>query len=295
MNNIFRMSHSGEGIELDSDGDNILVKKWEPYTEQGSPRLIKQIAKQKYHSFLYESNFDRIKTPEILDEKYLSHKYEVGMKFIDGNDCVDYIAQSDKDELEMLGKSIVDILDLYENKSTYGTVSKDRFMDKFMSTITRCNQTTYEFKEQVISFAETYLDKDSVKIPLGICHGDLTLANLIFWDDKIYVVDFLDNFVETILQDAAKIRQDTNHCWSIHKCRQKGNFSHNEKELREKYSVVDDVIVDYLSQFNWYNEYYHFMQVLNLLRIVPYTESEDTMNYLRSEINKVIAENRMKE
>jgi thiamine kinase-like enzyme len=54
--------------------------------------------------------------------------------------------------------------------------------------------------------------------PIGPCHGDLTLSNLILDPVAgITLIDFLDTFLESPLQDVAKLKQDFVYGWSFRK------------------------------------------------------------------------------
>ena len=42
---------------------------------------------------------------------------------------------------------------------------------------------------------------DKIELPEGFCHGDLTLSNLLFNNDDIVIIDFLDTFLDSTIQD----------------------------------------------------------------------------------------------
>lgn len=296
----FRMSHSGEGIDLIvnntySTDDSLFIKKWESFDKRRGPRLIKQITKQRYQKNLLEKE-DGVSVPSVIDETYGGSDYEVFMEYIHGKDCVAYFDDEEvrQEKVQKVAKSIKRVFNTYLTNCVEGEVHKQRFINKFKSTLGRFD-TDYDFAEMTLSFAERNLPV-TINLPLGICHGDFTLANMIFPKDEsndIYIVDFLDNFIETPLQDAAKIRQDTKHHWSVHKYEQAEEEDiENIDTVKECFTELDKEVDEYLSQLLWYKKYYSVMQTLNLLRILPYTEDKTTKKYLKSEITNIITEAR---
>ena len=55
---------------------------------------------------------------------------------------------------------------------------------------------------------------NTIEMPVGVCHGDLTFSNILFNGNNYYLIDFLDSFIEAPLLDIVKIRQDSAHLWS---------------------------------------------------------------------------------
>ena len=53
-----------------------------------------------------------------------------------------------------------------------------------------------------------------ISIPVGDCHGDLTMSNIIFWVGKYISYRFLPSFIETPLWDVVKLEQDLIMGWS---------------------------------------------------------------------------------
>jgi serine/threonine protein kinase len=69
--------------------------------------------------------------------------------------------------------------------------------------------------EAVVSYHENR--NGDVQIPIGQCHGDLTLLNILVdsYNRKMCLLDFLDCFVESLLQDIAKLLQEFKHYWLL--------------------------------------------------------------------------------
>ena len=136
----------------------------------------------------------------------------------------------------------------------------------------------FENLEQDISQLEKILI-----LPLGRCHGDLTLSNVLFLENKIVLIDFLDSFIETPLQDIVKLRQDTKHKWSLNLYKN----SYDKTKINIILDILDKKVEQYLKTFDFYKSYYTFFQKINLFRIMPYVKNKKIMSYLIKEILKL--------
>ena len=124
--------------------------------------------------------------------------------------------------------------------------------------------------------------ENDLLIPVGVCHGDLTFSNILMKDNKIILIDFLDSYLETPLQDIVKIRQDTAHFWSlkvidkkIDKIKIKIILEYIDRKITKHYQGKD------------FMQYYNIFQVINLLRILPYTQDKELLKVLKNEISRI--------
>ena len=115
---------------------------------------------------------------------------------------------------------------------------------------------------------------ESIKVKVGLCHGDMTLSNMIFSED-IYLIDFLDSYIESPTIDIVKLRQDTHLHWSL-------NMVNNIVDLTKiklGLNYIDEWLIE-----TYRVENYEILQIINLLRIYPYTTSDDIKIYLEKNI-----------
>lgn len=135
----------------------------------------------------------------------------------------------------------------------------------------------------------SYLDRifysleSTLRIPIGYCHGDLTFSNLLFEGDDIIVLDFLDTYLDSPLQDIVKIRQDTKYYWSTRMLDSK----FDKIKLEQCLNYIDKKIHHEFSKYDFYNKYYNVFQIMNLLRIVPYCDNDNNVKFLMSKIDKL--------
>lgn len=115
--------------------------------------------------------------------------------------------------------------------------------------------------------------------PKGVCHGDLTLSNIIFQpkSNKVFLIDFLDVFIDSYLMDLIKLEQDLIYGWS-------------NRFLTARDQLSGDILCSYLLDVckiddrNRWHDVYVILSLLNTLRIVPYCKDRVTYNWIKSTI-----------
>jgi len=222
-------------------------------SKENDGRLGLSASKQKN----FKSNF--FKTPMVFDTTNLSFK----MEYINGESFSQFFTRATKRDLD----NLINKIDGYLTERIVGEMDLpiQILIDKIISIP--------EGKKLLPLLS----NKKSVKIKVGLSHGDMTLSNMIFAED-IYLIDFLDSYIESPTMDIVKLRQDTHLYWSL-------NMVDNVVDLTKiklGLNYIDEWII------NKYNiENYELFQVINLLRIYPYTTSDKIKTYLDTNINKL--------
>jgi hypothetical protein len=135
-----------------------------------------------------------------------------------------------------------------------------------------------------------FIIKNEIIIPKGKSHGDLTLSNIIYDNKNIYFIDFLDDFIDTPLQDIIKLRQDTQFFWSylINKDIIKEKLNKIERNiLITNIKILDNLLDNYYKKNEVYIKYYNFYQMFNFYRILPYSKSFKDINIIMKCINNI--------
>ncbi len=120
-----------------------------------------------------------------------------------------------------------------------------------------------------------------LKIKKGYCHGDFTFENILISSNKIYLIDFLDSYVQSPLQDISKLYQDFYSLWSFRNMNASSlvniRLIKMESMTREFLSLSkgDKLAIDVLC-------------VMNLLRIFPYSNNLQLKLNLTKNINYII-------
>ena len=121
------------------------------------------------------------------------------------------------------------------------------------------------------------------EIKPGVCHGDLTFENIIIAKQDIYLIDFLDTFLETPLADVSKLFQDLIVGWSFREKILKGSINENEQI---KIHYFKNSLCENIKQtVNW--EYVNIYLIIDLLRIIPYTKQREIYKFILEAILKL--------
>jgi len=251
---------SGAKIEIK---DGYVIKS-------GSPRLVSQASKQ----FFFDKNIN-------INNFYAPHIYEIGknyfkMKNINGQSWYDFFLYSEVSNIQKFFDSIVRYLNYLKVRSSPSIIN-DNILIKLESLY---GHSRYK------GFIK-YLQSLKIEIvPTSFCHGDLTLSNMIF-KDGIYLIDFLDSFVESYLIDIIKIRQDCYYKWCL---------IYNDIE-----SIKCEIILNKLHQIiskNFPQEInsniFKLLEAINILRIEPYISEKKAIiiskllkqNFLYADFNR---------
>lgn len=137
-----------------------------------------------------------------------------------------------------------------------------------------------EFSKKCLSLNLDF-NVDKLILPNGNCHGDLSLSNIIFCDDKTYFIDFLDSYIESPIIDIIKLRQDTKHKFILFANRDKKIDFTKAKMILD---YIDQQIVDFCNKkIMTIDKNYNLLQILNLYKIIPYVQTEEK-EYIKEQI-----------
>jgi hypothetical protein len=124
------------------------------------------------------------------------------------------------------------------------------------------------------------------KLHLGFCHGDLTFSNILFDENKRYLIDFLDTFVESPVQDIVKYRQDTLYGWSL--MLEKNLPMSSRNKLTQIMLFLDQVGQAVISEVEEVANWYKYLQVFNLLRILPYLSDQEEIIFVEQALDNIL-------
>lgn len=159
-------------------------------------------------------------------------------------------------------------------------------VDKLISYI--CNYFDYCFSNSIDKNYHTLLlqksselespielDLFNTVLPCSVIHGDFTFDNLLYYNDRFYMIDIHSTPFDSIHFDANKLRQDITSGWFIRNepnpLLWQLNCNYIYKQLDKKYPYL----------FN--DEIYKFM----LLRILPYCSTAQDRKFVITEIEKL--------
>jgi hypothetical protein len=243
--------HSGFGVEL--IGPSTIRKSARgPQAARLRHQIDKQIA------FHQAAQFERIVAPAIQRVEGGDEVFHADMDFIAADDFVEFLSEAGRDELD-------DLIDL-----AIGFIRRNLAACKEADVAEPIAEKLDDLAAKGVSAlyiaAARQRTSAQVIVPVGPCHGDLTLSNMLFKGRRLYLIDFLDCFVESPLQDIVKLRQDTAFAWSLHLY----PAEFDATKIRLTLAYLDRGLVAAFAPEKWYARHYELFQLVNLMRILPY-------------------------
>jgi len=112
-------------------------------------------------------------------------------------------------------------------------------------------------------FDYIFYELNEMEIPIGKCHGDLTLSNILY-NGKFIIIDFLDSFIETPIMDIVKIKQDTKYGWS---------FMIAEQSINTRMKCIMKEINNNLDNRFKHFEWFKYCKIFEILCLMKYCMS----------------------
>jgi hypothetical protein len=180
-------------------------------------RLERQCSKQKNYRRLV-TNQENIFVPHVICESKTKDMFYFHMEYYLAHNSLTFLETSNILDIDKFIERIIQIIDINIQSSSYKKIKKIVLLKKINGIKEFLERkgtidTYVDFFEKAIKDVQAL--EDGIEIPVGVCHGDLTLSNILIQDGNFILIDFLDSFIETPLMDIVKIRQDTAHLWSI--------------------------------------------------------------------------------
>ena len=262
--------HSGFGIEL---LDELTIRK--SAAGAGANRLKRQIEKQVH----FQKNFaqDEVRTPKVFRMEDAPGQFHADMEFIAAKDFIQFLSEADRATLDGFLKTITRFIQpqsrIHARPLTFADAVKTK-LDELEKKNVPADYIT----------AARKLCVPPVRVPVGPCHGDLTLSNILFKQDHLYLLDFLDCYVESPLQDIVKLRQDTRFGWSLQLYQADFNWAKIQIALRYLDRRVESAFLPY----DWYARHYELFQLVNLMRVLPYCTEARTAALVTGSLDQMM-------
>ncbi len=280
--------HSGCQIDVVSEDGQIFVYK-STADPQYLNRLALQAEKQRKASLV---EFQHIRVPLIYGLEKTDKTTIVKMQYVYSKNFIEFFEQAGFEQIDYLIGALKYFIEYEIHKCKLQTVSPQIFRTKFDDICIKLEKNTLFQQDaqmvRIIEDCQSYFDHlQEMLLPIGVCHGDLTFSNILFNGNNYYLIDFLDSFIETPLQDIVKIRQDTAYCWSQLMYAKR----YDVVRLGIIYDKIDHEIDIYFSnKYLWYTEHYRTVQLMNILRILPYAHEEKVVCHLKNILNSLLHE-----
>lgn len=278
--------HSGCSIDIRSQEHQIFVFK-----TTRDPKYLQRLACQakKQQDAVNMENY-HIRVPEIYDVLQTDTETTIKMQYIYSKNFMEFLEQAGFEQIDYFINALKQFVEYEIKKSKMQLVPASIFQSKFseVKSKIKCNpliKDDVELKHLLEQCQTVFGNMHDIEIPVGLCHGDLTFSNILFNGNNYYLIDFLDSFIETPLQDIVKIRQDTLYRWSQQMYKKPFDAVRFKIICDKMDSEIDSYF--YL-KYEWYRQNYHIMQLMNILRIFPYANDITIVKYLTCIIKEIL-------
>lgn len=278
--------HSGCQIDVVNEDGGVYV-----YKSTAAPNYLKRLALQARKQMAAASvEYQHIRIPKIYELRENADTTIIKMQYVYSKNFVEFFEQAGFEQIDYLIGALEHFVEYEISKCELQKVSAEVYRDKFAEIKGKClNSTLYQSDSTILGILErsehVFDSLQDMSIPVGVCHGDLTFSNILFNGNNYYLIDFLDSFIETPLQDIVKIRQDTAYRWS--------QFMYTKPYDAVRLSIVCDKIDSEIDQYfshkyQWYRDNYAVIQLINILRILPYAHESKVVDYLKDVLNEIL-------
>ncbi len=213
MLDLNQFAHSHDTLEIvHRDNLTCVLKTFRNDLE----RAKRNIEKQRLFRPLY-TGMARLGSAEVLEFQLHGDRAELLMPYIEGMTGHMFSVHATRKIAHTLSASLSTLLYSELNESHEEQVASSIFRDKLTSVSAAIRDPVLKrLVDNCVEVVDTL--PSEMTFPIGNCHGDLTLSNVIVDPvSGITLIDFLDTFLETPLQDVAKLKQDFVYGWSFRK------------------------------------------------------------------------------
>lgn len=177
-------------------------------------RLRGQLAKQLAFS---DAMSDVARTPRVLDQGEIEGRFYFDMEFVRGVDGVSYLRRASYADVIAFGDRLCAYVDAIATRAPARRSSGTLF-DALYAKICEVQRATSAIPSDTLVRLFMALDRMR-RLPEPsptMCHGDLTLENIIVDDHgALWMLDLLDAPYEHWWQDIAKLHQDLDGGWYL--------------------------------------------------------------------------------
>lgn len=282
VKNIALRSHSRASVSLLAYGGQLCVLKQAPASDT---RFAEAIHKQRQFNSIALGGMS-VSAAQILREEMVDDQHRVVMRHINGITGEDFALDGQREIAHEISRGLSALLVDNLSRSVVQAVPARVFTEKMAQIkVDTQHPLLQAYLVEAACILKSYFARhSSLAVPVGPCHGDLTLSNIILSQSQGFVlIDFLPTFLDSPLQDLAKISQDLEFGWS---------FRHLDHNLRIKAAVFSRLAMSGYVQYLYslFPAAAYLFKLLCLARIAPYVEDASTAVWLQQALQKALGQ-----
>lgn len=279
MLDLNRYSHSDDVLEVLYAKQHPLVRK---VFRANISRVQLNVEKQRLFRTLHVGKV-RLRAAEVVEFSVHKDRAELLMPYIQGITGHMFPSHATRNLAQNLSASLSTLLYHELNESCEQSVPTTLFRDKLVSVSHSTRDPDLRrLVDTCLDLVNTY--PAEMSFPIGPCHGDLTLSNLILDPvTGITLIDFLYTFLESPIQDVAKLKQDFVYGWSF---RMDSSAQRIKAEIFSRHHFPRAIIeIERI-----YPAQVYLLTLMTLARIAPYVKDEVTQQWLVRSLTNCIGD-----
>lgn len=234
-------------------------------------RLERQCAKQR----AFQVRHPHFVVGDVIHFQRDASGFRFVMPHYRADTATQFIDKARPAEVRRFIECLGELLDELLHTSSPLPLAVDILLSKSEDTIRRISGASWWARVRQPCLA--HLDElkrlpSTLLLPLGRCHGDLTLSNVLFdrASGRFILLDFLDSYLETPLLDLAKLRQETRLSWSslITKA------THDRMKYRQVMARLDAHMTERFGRRDDVRLLGRILETQTLLRLLPYVRDD---------------------
>lgn len=226
-------------------------------------------------------NSSVIKSIPVSQIIRLKKAIHVKMPYIDGLNGSSIVLFTTSSFYMEYGKFIDKYFSAIFAETTMAKIKFDVFDEKILHVYKHSKFKLPVSYNDLIHKLKSY--NSGVSLPMGNCHGDFTLDNLIITKANVYYLfDFLKTFLETPIQDYVKLMQDIDHDWCIR------NLTAPEKSRGRIFMAKIKTLPILKKIERDYSKQIKLLDLISVMRIAPYIRDELTREWFEINFTKIL-------
>ncbi|GHD14297.1 phosphotransferase [Tianweitania populi] len=274
--------HSGCSVSLCLDGDRYFVRKVSASPAYNA-RFRLQIEKQNALA-------DVIATPRVLQQGEAGDLLWYDMEYVQGHGFVSFAPLQAVASIPAMVERLTDPLHRL-SATVSGSLDPALFHAKIAELKTSIAKSPFYDTEP--QFLDALLEQLAAQawtgIPQTLCHGDLTVENMLIRDNgSIVFIDLLDGNLESVWMDVAKLIQDLESGWSLRSILWHDRPDPTAKLLRtiSRY-LAEEVTSQMTGFFPKLDAALPSLRALQALRVLPYVRDATIFSRVVSGLRRI--------